>query len=247
MRSLLISIASLLSVAADANDDKVLEIKGMTKFSDYGLYSGYLDIVNTTKSLHYVFAESQNDPATDPLLLWFNGGPGCSSMLAWMQENGPWVMDNGESSFHENPYSWNKNASVIYLDQPAGIGYSYCNETESPEDCHSGDYASSLDNLDVLKTWFGRFPEYKDRDLYLSGESYAGIYVPYLLKQIDAYNNDPETAESDIINLKGMMVGNGVTNWKYDTMPATINMGYWRSLISQDLHDSINQLACNFS
>ena len=179
--SLLISIASLNRVAADAEADKVTEIKGMTTFSEYGLYSGYLDIENTTKSLHYVFAESQNDPTTDPLILWFNGGPGCSSMLAWMQEHGPWVMDDGGSTFHENPYSWNKNASVIYLDQPAGIGYSYCDEANAPEDCVSGDYSSSLDNLDVLKTWFARFPAYKDSDLYLSGESYAGIYVPYLL------------------------------------------------------------------
>ena len=49
------------------------------------------------------------------------------------------------------------------------------------------------------------------------------------------------------MNLKGMMVGNGVTNWEYDTMPATIDMGYWRSLLGQDLYDSINKLACDFS
>ena len=156
-------------------------------------------------------------------------------------------MDDGDTTFHENPYSWNKNANVLYIDQPAGIGYSWCNETENPDDCASGDFASSLDNLDVLKTWFGRFPDYKANDFYLSGESYAGIYVPYLLKTIDTYNNDPETAAAEKINLKGMMVGNGVTNWAYDTMPATIDMGYWRSILGQDLHDSINQLACNYS
>lgn len=234
-------------MSADADADRVVEITGMTTFTDYGVYSGMLDIADTTKSLHYVFVESQNDPATDPLLLWFNGGPGCSSMLAWMQEHGPWVMDDGDTTFHENPYSWNKNANVLYIDQPAGIGYSWCNETENPDDCASGDFASSLDNLDVLKTWFGRFPDYKANDFYLSGESYAGIYVPYLLKTIDTYNNDPETAAAEKINLKGMMVGNGVTNWAYDTMPATIDMGYWRSILGQDLHDSINQLACNYS
>ena len=154
-------------------------------------------------------------------------------MLAWLQEHGPWVMDDGDTEFHENPYAWNTKANVIYLDQPAGIGFSYCNTTE---DCASGDYASSWDNIRALRTWFERFPDYKTSDLYLSGESYAGIYVPYLLQQIDNYNNDEETAEADKINLKGMMVGNGVTNWAYDTMPATIDMGYWRSIIGQDLH-----------
>lgn len=88
-------------------------------------------------------------------------------------------MDDGDTEFHENPYSWNTKASVIYLDQPAGIGFSYCN---TDEDCASGDYASSADNLLAVRSWFDRFPDYKTNDLYLSGESYAGIYVPYLLK-----------------------------------------------------------------
>ena len=184
MRSLFLTIGSLLgAVSADAAADKVPEIKGMTTFDTYGVYSGYLDldtyVDNSTKSLHYVFVESQNDPATDPLILWFNGGPGCSSMLAWLQEHGPWVMDDGDTEFHENPYAWNTKANVIYLDQPAGIGFSYCNTTE---DCASGDYASSVDNIQALRSWFERFPAYKTSDLYLSGESCAGIYVPYLLQ-----------------------------------------------------------------
>lgn len=165
-------------------------------------------------------------------------------MLAWMQENGPYVMDDGDTEFHENPYSWNKNASVIYLDQPAGIGLSWCNTTE---DCASGDYAQSYDNIQVLRTWFARFPDFKANDLYLSGESYAGIYVPYLLMQIDNFNNAPDTKEDEKINLKGMMVGNGVTNWKYDTMPATLDMGYWRSIVGQGEYDQMNALKCNYS
>jgi len=83
-----------------------------------------------------------------------------------------------------------------------------------------------------LKQWFIRFPAYKTSNLYLSGESYAGIYVPYLMRQIDTYNSDESTSEEDKINLKGILVGNGVTNWEYDTMPATLDMGYWRSIVS---------------
>ena len=56
-------------------------------------YSGYLPVTDT-KSLHYVYVESQNDPTTDPVLLWFNGGPGCSSLLGFFQEHGPWVIDD---------------------------------------------------------------------------------------------------------------------------------------------------------
>ena len=93
-------------------------------------YSGYLP-VSATKSLHYVFAESETDPANDPVVIWFNGGPGCSSMLAFMQENGPIAIDDGETYIKTNPYPWNKRANMIWLESPAGVGYSIAG---TPED-----------------------------------------------------------------------------------------------------------------
>ena len=63
--------------------------------------------------------------------------------------------------------------------------------------------------------------------------------MPNLLKVIDTYNKAENTTESEKINVKGMMVGNGVTNWTYDTMPATTDMGYWHSIMSQDMHDKM--------
>lgn len=87
------------------------------------MYSGYLT-VSATKSLHYVFAESFNSPATDPVIIWFNGGPGCSSMLGFMQENGPIAIDDGVSFIISNPYPWNLKANVLWIESPAGVGYS---------------------------------------------------------------------------------------------------------------------------
>jgi len=79
-------------------------------------------------------------------------------------------------------------------------------------------------------------------DLWLSGESYAGIYVPLLAKQIDTYNGDATSP----LNMKGFMVGNGVTNWDYDTAPAYVNMGYWHSLYDTALYDQMQALQCNY-
>ena len=139
-------------------------------------YSGYLN-VSDTKSLHYVFAESQSDPTTDPIIIWFNGGPGCSSMLAFMQEMGPIEIDDGETYLSANKNPWIRRANVIWLESPAGVGWSIAG-TEA--DLSTNDMIQSEDALAALKSWYGKFPEYSTNPLYVSGESYAGIYVPYL-------------------------------------------------------------------
>lgn len=73
----------------------------------FGLYSGYLPINNTQKSLHYIAALSSGDWQVDPVIIWFNGGPGCSSLLGWAQEHGPYVMEDNTTTFVKNKYAWN--------------------------------------------------------------------------------------------------------------------------------------------
>ena len=128
-------IVGIVNAARSKDEDKVTKLEGYPDFTDkFDMYSGYLPINDTSKILHYMFVTSQNDPTTDPLLIWFNGGPGCSSMLGFMQEHGPFVMNDNTTVFIENEYSWNTNASVLYIEQPAGVGFSYCNPS-IPEDC----------------------------------------------------------------------------------------------------------------
>jgi carboxypeptidase C (cathepsin A) len=139
-------------------------------------YSGYLK-ASETKSLHYVFSESQSDPATDPVIIWFNGGPGCSSMLAFMQENGPLKIDDGESYITTNPHPWTEKANVLWIESPAGVGWSIAG---TPQDLETNDMIQSQDALAALHSWYEKFPEYSTNKLFVSGESYAGVYVPYL-------------------------------------------------------------------
>lgn len=86
------------------------------------------------------------------------------------------------------------------------------------------------------------FPEYMSNELYISGESYAGIYVPYVVDRIHIHNLG--AAASDKLNLKGFMVGNGCTNWNYDTTPSFVEMSYWYGLISQELHEKLEANNC---
>jgi len=90
----LIGFAGMALAAPE--EDRVTYLPEMGYFDKYAVYSGYVDIPATgKKSLHYMFVQSQNAPSTDPLIIWFNGGPGCSSMLGWAQEHGPYVVPDG--------------------------------------------------------------------------------------------------------------------------------------------------------
>lgn len=136
---------------------------------------------------------------------------------------------------------------MLYIEQPAGVGYSYCDHENHQDECIFDDNNVSEDNLKVVLAWFDKYPEYKTNDLYISGESYAGIYVPYLVNQIHHYNMAHIGSSEFTPNLKGMMVGNGCTNWKYDTTPAQIELYYWHSFISKELYEKYLANECDFT
>src|SRR3954453_1982932 len=99
------------------------------------------------------FFESRNDPKNEPVVLWLNGGPGCSSLTGLFLELGPSSV-NKKIELVYNPYSWNSNASVIFLDQPVNVGYSYSGSTVS------NTVAAGKDVYALLTLFFKQFPEY---------------------------------------------------------------------------------------
>ena len=178
LKSFAISTMAVVALAADSAD-KMGQLPEAPEFKS-DIYSGYLK-VNDTKKLHYVFAESYDNPETDPIIIWFNGGPGCSSMMAFMQENGPLAINDGETFIETNPHPWTERANVLWLESPAGVGWSVAG---TDADLDTNDVISSQDALHALYSWYEKFPEFKKNKLFVSGESYAGIYVPYLSYQI---------------------------------------------------------------
>lgn len=127
-------------------EDQVKELWQQPDLS-FGLYSGYLPIPGTKKQLHYMGALSRTNPTTDPIIIWFNGGPGCSSMLGWAQEHGPYSMEDGSSNFTFNDWSWNNNANMFYIESPANVGFSVC---EDLTECQWDDHNSADDNLQAI-------------------------------------------------------------------------------------------------
>lgn len=191
-----------------------------------------------------MLVESQGDPDKDPLLIWFNGGPGCSSLLGFFQENGPWIIDDVNHEVKKNDYSWNKRANVLYLESPAGVGFSVA---DGPADTYHNDISQSDDAWAALQKFYELFTEYKDRDLFISGESYGGIYVPYLSWQIYRYNTDQAVVNGTQVPLKGFLVGNGVTNWKYDADRSWTDTLYGFDMIPTHIYDSIMENKCDFN
>ncbi|KAJ4886408.1 hypothetical protein Rs2_26156 [Raphanus sativus] len=112
----------------------------------FELETGYIGVGEAEEDqLFYYFIKSENDPKTDPLLVWLTGGPGCSSFSGLVYESGPLAFKvetyNGSvPSLVSTTYSWTKVANIIYLDQPVGAGYSYSRNPHAdiPSDTGSG-------------------------------------------------------------------------------------------------------------
>lgn len=136
--------------------------------------------------------------------MWLQGGPGASSLFGLFTENGPFRVDKNKT-LQMRKYSWSISHNVIYIDNPVGTGFSFTdhdegyarNETQVGEDLHS-----------ALVQFFTLFSELQGNDFYVTGESYAGKYVPALSYTIHEKNPTSKVK----INLKGLAIGNGLTD-----------------------------------
>ncbi|KAF8314741.1 alpha/beta-hydrolase [Clavulina sp. PMI_390] len=150
-----------------------------------------------TAQLFFVLTKARRTADKERLIIWFNGGPGCSSFDGLMMEVGPWRFE-GKDNLKQKEGGWEEYAHVLYLDQPPGTGFSYTS---------TGSYLHELSEaadyvVEFLRNWYEVFPEFKNMDTYLTGESYAGQYIPYTA---DAILN----AKKLPIQLKGIAIGNG--------------------------------------
>jgi carboxypeptidase C (cathepsin A) len=165
-------------------------------------YAGYIDLPDTRKGFFW-FVESERDPVNDPLVLWLNGGPGCSSLYGNVQESGPYLMRGPPYEFRNNSFTFVTVANMLYLESPPGVGFSL--DTNPPimwDDNNTAHF-----NYAFLKGWFAKFPQFRQNDFFIAGESYGGHYVPQLANRI--LEGDDAGIRTQ---MKGFMVGNPCTS-----------------------------------
>ncbi|KAK2969850.1 hypothetical protein RJ640_030159 [Escallonia rubra] len=222
------------------SEDLVTNLPGQPNI-DFRHYAGYVTVNEKNgRALFYWFYEALTLPNEKPLVLWLNGGPGCSSVgYGATQEIGPFVVDTNGGGLKLNPYSWNKEANMLFLESPVGVGFSYSNTTSDYDEL--GDDFTANDAYAFLYNWFVKFPSYKNRSFYVAGESYAGKYVPELAGLILDKNSD----RSLFIDLRGILLGNPETcdaeDWK-----GLVDYAWSHAVVSDETHKTIGE-SCNFN
>lgn len=185
------------------------------------MYSGYLDATppgeDVKMHMHYIFIECEDPDPRKPVLVWSNGGPGAASEFGLFTELGPYTLSEaslqtkeynatGIPSLYRNPFSWTRVANVLIYDSPPPVGFSYCNNNITGDGYSCGnwdDFRTAKAAHQFMKSWANAYPTFAKRDLYLSGESYAGVYIPMLAREI--------LQEGGALSktFKGMAIGDG--------------------------------------
>jgi carboxypeptidase C (cathepsin A) len=216
---LVVSLLSTLLASAEACNcshcDFVPHLPGFNQPLPSPWWSGFLDyqfeghLIHT----HYVLVQAEDDfHQNKPLIYWSNGGPGASSLFGLLTELGPLLLSDRslDDSYRAtgiptpiyNPYSWTRLGSILIIDQPAPVGFSYCDDDPESTTCLSWtDELAARNSFLALQAFYRKFPCFNTTELYLTGESYGGIYIPMLAREIFQSKLD--------IPLQGFAVGDG--------------------------------------
>ncbi|GAA0146070.1 serine protease [Lithospermum erythrorhizon] len=214
-------------------EDLVTSLPGQPKVG-FRQYAGYIDVdVKAGRSLFYYFVEAEVDPAHKPLTLWLNGGPGCSSVGGGaFTELGPFYPRGDGRALVRNPKSWNKASNLLFIESPAGVGWSYSNTSS---DYTTGDAKTASDMRIFMLEWYKKFSGFKSRDLFLTGESYAGHYIPQLAVALLEHNAKSTGFK---FNIKGVAIGNPLLKLDRDA-PAPFEFFWSHGMISDEISQTI--------
>ncbi|WOL03248.1 hypothetical protein Cni_G11968 [Canna indica] len=236
------SVFYFRSIKASQDFDRVFDLPGQPTSPTISHFSGYITVnAENGRALFYWFFEAQTVPSKRPLLLWLNGGPGCSSIgYGAAVELGPLRVKIHGTGLEFNKYAWNQEANLLFVESPVGVGFSYTNT--SSELAKLDDNFVAEDAYSFLVNWLKRFPQYQSHDFYIAGESYAGHYVPQLAELV--YDRNKDTKNYPHINLKGFIVGNPETDDYYDSK-GLLEYAWSHTVVSDQVYKLANRV-CNF-
>ncbi|KAI9768851.1 MAG: hypothetical protein M1840_004665 [Geoglossum simile] len=187
-------------------------------------YAGLLPISpakNESRKLFFWFFPTNDPLGQDEITIFLNGGPGCSSMEGLLKENGPFLWQTGTIKPVPNPWSWTNLTNMVWIDQPVGTGFSQ-------------GIPSAISEEDVSVQFLGFFKEFIDtfgfygKNVYITGESYAGAYVPYIA---DAMFNANDTK---YFNVQSTLIYDPIINTIpiQEQVPAVAFVNYWEPLFA---------------
>eukprot|EP01084_Bolivina_argentea_P307332 531178_1 len=240
-----ILIGSLLAIVSSQvpncnggnGKDQIASLPGYTPNGNtkpyFTQYSGFVQVNQTANgSIFYWFIEtiSKTVDANTPVLIWLNGGPGASSLSGLFAENGPYRIDNDRQTLSYNNNSWINYYHMLFVDNPIGTGFSFCNND------------SYVVNEDQMGEQFVNFivgfykchNNFSTNPLYITGESYAGRYIPFIAKHI-IINNDINN-----IPLAGLAIGNGLYD-PYIQFPSAGIYAYSLGILDQQQYELIKR------
>ncbi|KAK4401739.1 Serine carboxypeptidase-like 18 [Sesamum angolense] len=184
----LLILCLLLLVNTTASSTCIIDtLPGFPGTLPFKLETGYIGVGEKDEvQLFYYFIQSENDPDRDPLILWLTGEPGCSGFSGLVYEIGPLAFDveafdGSLPSFVINPYSWTKIANIIFIDSPAGTGFSYATTSQG---YINSDNKTAEYNYSFLRKWLLNHPEFVKNRLYIAGDSYGGKIAPMVALEI---------------------------------------------------------------
>ena len=175
------------TVLAAPPADEVTSLPGWSGALPSKVYSGYVNVSATAgmpMMVHYLYMESEQAPATDPTIMWSNGGPGASSMFGLLVELGPYLLNDdsiktdeykktGVPTLFPNKFSWSKLGSILMFDWPPPVGFSYCGDPRGKgNSCGAWDDSLvAAANAEFLGNWQAAFPKFARNELFITGES----------------------------------------------------------------------------
>ncbi|KAJ8891759.1 hypothetical protein PR048_004312 [Dryococelus australis] len=166
-------------------------------------YSGFFTVdPQFDSNLFFWFFPAEKNYEEAPVIVWLQGGPGQPSLIGIFMEIGPFSVAPDNVSLQDNPYSWHKNYSLLFIDNPVGTGFSYTNNQSG----YATNQAEIADGLyTAVLQFFTLFPELQENPLYVAGESYGGKHAISLAHFI--HNRNPSA--NITINLKGLFIVSG--------------------------------------